>query len=374
MKNKKQKIIFFYVKAGGGHLAGSKTIVKSIQNQYPDVEIELFDILQNSHKIVQKLFNKGYSYIVNYIPLIFSAASVIMRPKRINKTILDALALETKKDIIKIITKHQPDKIVTTYFCSRIIHKALKDMDMDIPLVTVVTDNFTPPNAWFSETKSEYITLSQRARQVGIDQGIDQDKIKVFEGLVNQKYDKLMTEEGKKIFKRGMGIDDNPTILLTGGGPGLNNMEKMVKRLITINKDVNILCVTGYNKIQRKRMNLIARRSEKIKVFGFVDFMYELINISNLVISKAGPASVLEILMINKPLIITSYIWEQEKGNMEFVVNNNMGYYEPNPVKAVDLANKILNDRELQKQLVKNINKNKIKNEVDDLAKYIYNL
>ncbi len=374
MKNKKQKIIFFYVKAGGGHLAGSKTIAESIQNQYPDVKIELFDILQNSHKIVQKLFNKGYSYIVNYIPLIFSAASIIMRPKRVNKAILDALALETKKDIIKIITKHKPDKIVTTYFCSRIIRKALKDMDIDIPLITVVTDNFTPPNAWFSETKSEYITLSQRAKQVGVDQGIDQNKIKVFEGLINQRYNKSMTQKEKNIFKKEKDLDNNLTILLTGGGPGLNNMEKMVKRLTTINKDVNILCVTGYNKIQRKRMEIIAKRSERIKVFGFVDFMYELINISDLVISKAGPASVLEILMINKPLIITSYIWEQEKGNMEFVVNNNMGYYEPNPIRAVGLVNKILNDKELQKQLVKNINKNKIKNEVDDLAKYIYNL
>ena len=68
----------------------------------------------------------------------------------------------------------------------------------------------------------------------------------------------------------------------------------------------------------------------RIHVYGFVDFVYELINISDAVITKGGPATVMEILQLNKIPVISSYIWEQEKGNVELVTQSNVGFYEPN--------------------------------------------
>ena len=51
----------------------------------------------------------------------------------------------------------------------------------------------------------------------------------------------------------------------------------------------------------------------------------------SIVIAKSGPATILEVVALNKPLFLIHYIWEQEQGNMQYVVNNNLGIYEPNP-------------------------------------------
>lgn len=45
---------------------------------------------------------------------------------------------------------------------------------------------------------------------------------------------------------------------------------------------------------------------------------------------------------MNKVPVISTYIREQEKGNMEFVVHNKVGIYEPNTTKLVQRVKDML--------------------------------
>ena len=110
-----------------------------------------------------------------------------------------------------------------------------------------------------------------------------------------------------------------------------------------------------------------------IKIYGYVDIIYELLNVSDLVITKCGASTFMEIVMSKKIPVIINYIWEQEKGNMEYLVNKKMGIYEPNVKKLTRLINDLLNNPAECSVYIDNINKQELKNGNVMVAEFINN-
>jgi len=44
------------------------------------------------------------------------------------------------------------------------------------------------------------------------------------------------------------------------------------------------------------------------------DFIYELINISDVVLTKCGASTIMENINLKKVPVVNDYIWEQEQG------------------------------------------------------------
>ncbi|MDP3830007.1 MAG: glycosyltransferase, partial [Ignavibacteriaceae bacterium] len=109
-------------------------------------------------------------------------------------------------------------------------------------------------------------------------------------------------------------------------------------------------------------------------VFGFVDFVYELLNIADIVITKCGASTIMEILLLQKVPIIVDYIWEQEKGNMEFVRDNNMGIYQKRISELPGIINRLLSDSDYYNFFLQNIKKAKLHTGTSQVAETIKTL
>jgi hypothetical protein len=57
--------------------------------------------------------------------------------------------------------------------------------------------------------------------------------------------------------------------------------------------------------------------------------MEELMGASDLVITKAGPGTLMEALVLGRPVIVTEAIGMQERGNIDFVLNHELGVFCP---------------------------------------------
>jgi hypothetical protein len=71
--------------------------------------------------------------------------------------------------------------------------------------------------------------------------------------------------------------------------------------------------------------------------------------------------------------VINKYIWEQEKGNMEFICNRKMGIMEKNIRYLPDVLKILLTDNDLYNSFCKNIRDASIKNGVNEVSDYILN-
>jgi hypothetical protein len=69
--------------------------------------------------------------------------------------------------------------------------------------------------------------------------------------------------------------------------------------------------------------------------------------------------------------VINNYIWEQEKGNMEYVCNSKMGIMEKNTRYLPDVLHRLLTDNEYYNSISNNIKKAAIINGVGQVSDYI---
>ena len=120
-------------------------------------------------------------------------------------------------------------------------------------------------------------------------------------------------------------------------------------------------------------MQLSEKNISNVTVLGYINYVYELMQSSDIVISKCGASTFMEILLSKKVPIISSYLWEQEKGNVEFIVDNDMGFYETSTKKIAKIVNKLISNREFYEEIVFNIDKAKLKNGNKELADFIIN-
>jgi 1,2-diacylglycerol 3-beta-galactosyltransferase len=73
-----------------------------------------------------------------------------------------------------------------------------------------------------------------------------------------------------------------------------------------------------------------------VTVLGFVDNMAEWMAAADVVVTKAGPATISEALCAGLPLLITWFLPGQERGNVEWLVDAGAGRYVPGDTELVD--------------------------------------
>lgn len=88
------------------------------------------------------------------------------------------------------------------------------------------------------------------------------------------------------------------TLLFTMGSLGSSSVSKVINNFIKHNKDYNIIYVTGNN----VKVNI--KENGSLKIFNYYNPLTDLINISDIIISRAGASTLSEIIYFNKPSII----------------------------------------------------------------------
>jgi len=86
-------------------------------------------------------------------------------------------------------------------------------------------------------------------------------------------------------------------------------------------EDIQIIAVAGRNNRLEAKLKDLSTKN-KLVVYGFVNNMHELMELSDCIISKPGGVSVSEILSREKPLVIFSPLPGQEHENVEFLLNS----------------------------------------------------
>ena len=94
----------------------------------------------------------------------------------------------------------------------------------------------------------------------------------------------------------------------------------------------------------------------------------------DVVITKCGASTFMEILISGKVPVINNYLWEQEKGNMEFVRDNHLGIYEKNLQKLPESVFRLTSNASVYGDYSRRILNSRIKNGTPLVSDFIFKL
>jgi processive 1,2-diacylglycerol beta-glucosyltransferase len=113
-------------------------------------------------------------------------------------------------------------------------------------------------------------------------------------------------------------------VLLITGSFGIGPLERIAESL---SPAVQVVVVCARN--QRLYRRLTARGLANVKVFGFVDFVEDLMAAADLIITKPGGLTVSETLSMELPPLFISAIYGQETENARFIAGERAGMVVP---------------------------------------------
>ena len=211
-----------------------------------------------------------------------------------------------------------------------------------VPVVHFATEPLDASALW-SEPRAERVAVPSRAALRDLKRmGVAEDKLDLVGYPVQQPF---LHAPSKGQARCALGLEDTFTCLVAFGSEGVsrgNSVERTVRALLEIG--VQVVAVTGRNERLRERLETLAHTTPdaRLSVRGFVNNMAEYLAACDLVVGKAGPASVMEALAVGRPVLVTRYAGLNEYKLVRFLTERNLGAYTPN---VADLTREVTNYR-----------------------------
>ncbi len=326
------KIFIFHATAGHGHKKVAEVLSKALQSRgLANSDVRVFDSLDLTPWVFKKTYPASYFYSVKYTPKVWGffyenldlpGPYSMLRPLRHCANRLNGGA------ILDLVKKENPDVLVCThFFTAELFASAKQGGEIKARLITIITD-FLPHTFWVNEGTDIYWVMSEETRAELLKRGVPDDKIKV--GGI--PVDSIFQPSGnRKVILEKHGLaPDKFTLLLTSGSFGLGPQEEILKALGAFKDRIQCLVVCGQNSNLKSRLESQSY-SFPVKIFGFVDFMPDLMEASDLMIAKPGGSTTTESLAKGLPMIVMEPIPGQESRNAGVLENRYASFSMKNP-------------------------------------------
>lgn len=321
-----KKILITYVSYGSGH----KTIAEYIANhlQSKNYDIRIVDLVNYMGKFTLKTVDM-FDYIYNHrLEKVFSFLYRISDNSFVNQN----YKIYTRKclynnQVKKMFCDFDPDIVLSTHWYGSNIASYMKKKGLINPeIVTVVTD-YKVHKMWMTSFDKEehFIVANNIVKDAMEKRGCYSRNIYAYGLPVDfKKVADMMSK--KEIYKKYHLSSHKRKILFFGGGSnGSMGYLKYLKKLLAIPMDYEIIFVCGNNKELYEKTKKMEKYYPNLKSFGFITNVYEMMDISEIVISKSGGATVTECLEMQKYMVMLPGIGGQENYNAKFVAKNNYG-------------------------------------------------
>ncbi|MBV8444769.1 MAG: galactosyldiacylglycerol synthase [Candidatus Dormibacteraeota bacterium] len=336
-----RRLLFLIADTGGGHRAAATAVARRLEATRPgEFAITVLDPFAEASPRAVGAGADLYGPLTRRARWLWgalwhatnSAAAVAA----LNRSVLRIVA----KGVDRSTAAIRPHAIVSFHpLLNQAMVRAANQATPRPATITVVTDLVDIHASWAATGVDAVVVPSPG----GLDQcrraGIPGDRVHQFGLPVDERFTaKPAGPAAKTAARHRLGLErDRFTLLVCGGADGSGGIDRRARAVAAAGLDVQLAVITGRNQRARRRLQgLRDAAGHPVAVRGFVDDMPEWLRAADLVATKAGPGTIAETLCSGVPLLLTSYLPGQERGNVSWVTATGAGRYVPTVRQLVD--------------------------------------
>ena len=316
----KLRVLLLYISEVSGHHQATIAIESALKILRPDVEVLNLNAFNYTNPFTEKIVNRLYLGVIKRTPgiwdYLYDNPSVIESTQKIK----EAIHKHNSPKFKRLFDEFRPDAVVCSQaFPCGMAADFKKRYNSSIPLVGVLTD-YAPHSYWIYDTVDYYIAPSEEVKDRFIRKGVPSDRIKVYGIPISPKFS---LKHNKEELAKKFGLNPNrPIILAMGGGQGLGPLNKIVSAFKKIRINSQLAVVAGSNKkLYRKLERKAKSHPKKIFLYGFINNIDELMEIANIIITKAGGLTTAEAFCKGLPMVIIKPLPGQEEINTTYFLS-----------------------------------------------------
>ena len=338
-----KKVLIMSASTGGGHNRAARAIKEELESRTIDnmsIECEIVDSLKLVNNTMDKVISRGYEKSALYTPKAygsvyrFSETTIASKNEFKTNPLTSLMARKFKH----LLNESTPDLIIGTHPFPMIALSTLKKNNnihslslsesfykstkVDIPpMISVLTD-YTTHSTWIQNEIDYYIVGHEYVKELLVYEGVDSEKVKAF-GIPVEK--SFLCHRDRETVLTELGLSpEKLTVLLMGGSFGAGNIKETLEDLIAIDRDFQILVITGRNEHLKDKLSKMLDstiHNKNICLLGYTNKMNDILASIDVLISKPGGLTTTEALLNDVPMIVPYFIPGQEEENLDFLTN-----------------------------------------------------
>jgi UDP-N-acetylglucosamine:LPS N-acetylglucosamine transferase len=325
----KKRILILTAGFGEGHNSAARGVRDGlVRVAAADAEIEMRDLFPEAYGGLNEIVRRTYLAVINRWP---SSWGYVYRW-------LDGITnfderferfSRVKQRFTHVIQRFQPHVIVSTFPAYPHLLRQILETNPEglhrCKSVVVITDSITVNAVWYRCDADYFLPPNEQSAVVLRTAGVAPEKIKTFGFPVSPKFADFMQD-------RQLPSSDSEPRVLYMIHAATRRAPELVRRLAGLGIDLTVTIGRA-----EKLGPAIEEASggRKIKIVGWTDELPRMLHDSDVLIGKAGGATVQETIAGGCPMIINHVVSGQEEGNARLIVETNSGVIARSPREVV---------------------------------------
>jgi UDP-N-acetylglucosamine:LPS N-acetylglucosamine transferase len=318
-------ILFDTIAAGGGHVATARAMRDAVERlSAGEVRGEIRDAMKELGLERQDREHKRSWARLLRTPRLVRAGMRIMNVApglvhALEARVLDELARRAASDL----ASRSVDLVVVNHgFLMVAYARARRRYGLRRPVVTFATEPFDANALWAEPHADRVVAPSHAARRHLIRLGVPGERIDVVGYPVAGA---LLSPPTREEARRRLDLPvEGRRALLSLGGEGVaDRPERWIDAIL--DAGFRVSAIAGRNAALAERLARHPAAGAMLDVHGFVDDMPLRLAAADVVVGKAGPASVMEALAVGRPFLATSHAGLNEAAVIAYLERSGLG-------------------------------------------------
>jgi 1,2-diacylglycerol 3-beta-galactosyltransferase len=343
VNKRSRRVLLVFLNTGGGHRSTAQAVAETLQGLYDDrVRVDLVDVTAEYFAWPLSELGTVYTWLVKPHGWPWALTySLTNGPRRV-ALLKNAWWLLTGEPILTLLDDYPADVIVC---CHPLLKapcvQALTTTAPERRLITLVTDLASGHASWFVCGDDRCLVATEQMRERALICGLPAESVQVTGLPVAPSF----TEAARRdpiTAREKLGLDSKrPVVLLLSGADGVGPLLRLVDAIADSGVEAELAVIAGHN--ERLRRDLASRAwSLSVRTEGFVHNIHEWMLAADLLVTKAGPSTISEALVMGLPMILSGALPGQERPNVDYVVRSGAGVWAPTPREAARAVHRLL--------------------------------
>ncbi len=333
----RKRVVFLMSDTGNGHRSAANAIRTALDTRFPDeFTVELVDVFRRYTPFPFNCLPELYPRWIRWSPRTWAAGYRWTDTPQRARWMMSALNALWRPGLRRMIAEHPADVYVSVHalFSRPVMQILARQAAIQPRLVTVITDLVTAHAFWYEKQADRCLVPTWAAYDRAGLYDLQPQQVHMTGMPIDPRFSDALLE--KHAARARLQLDAClPAVLLIGGGAGMGPVYHTALALNQRRLEHQLIVVAGRNEDLRRRLAAI-HWNQPTLIYPFVNNMPELMSAADILVTKAGPATICEACIAGLPIIVSSAVPGQEDGNVRFVVENGIGEYAPGPERAAD--------------------------------------
>jgi processive 1,2-diacylglycerol beta-glucosyltransferase len=311
------RVLILTASYGSGHNRVAATLAAQFRRDgaLPRVVDHFYDLV---HPEFDRLTRNLYYAVLRRVSVLWGGAYWLGDQLSVSSPLLIGLNRLGTRKLARLLRAEPPDHVVSVHPTPVASLSELRRRGLRIPSHTTVFTDFVAHTQWIHPHVDRYCVPAEEIARDLTARGVARERVTVTGIPVGEEF---VQPSERAQARLGLGLSPRLPVLLfmDGSGGGFGRLEEATRTVLAMEEPLQALVVTGREEALEARLRQLAvGRESRIKIFGYVDNVRQLMAAADFLVTKAGGLTLGEALAAELPVICFGSLPGQEARNERF--------------------------------------------------------